>query len=99
MARPGCGPWLRRYPVRLMALGLCASWPRAAAAYRPFDSTDAAVAHRGQFELELGPGYLVEAGWRAIVGPRTVLNVGVAPRLEVVLEGIGLFPVGANGGA
>ena len=36
-------------------LALAVAWPIAALAYRPFDSTDAAVADRGELEMELGP--------------------------------------------
>jgi hypothetical protein len=72
-------------------------WPALAWAYRPFDSTDADVAGYGVLEIELGPGYLVEAGSRSIVANRTVLNLGVFPRLELVLEGVGLFPLDHDG--
>jgi hypothetical protein len=71
-------------------------WPEAALAYRPFDSTDAAVARYGTAEVEIGPGYWAEASARAIVAPRTVLNLGVLPRVELVLEGIGRYPIGEN---
>jgi len=32
-----------------------AAWPSSALAYRPFDSTDPAVADLGEFEVELSP--------------------------------------------
>ncbi len=57
-------------------------------AYRPFNSTDAAVAERGEMELECGPfGYVVDADGRFLVVPSFILNFGVAEGWEVVLEG------------
>jgi hypothetical protein len=59
-----------------------------ALAYRPFDGTDADVAARGEFELELGPvGYLREGTDRRLVAMASVLNLGIADRFELVLEG------------
>jgi hypothetical protein len=83
--------------TRGAALMLALLWSNSARAYRPFDGTDAAVAKDGEAEIEIGPGYLVEAGSRSIVAPRAVLNLGVFPRWELVLEGIGLFPFDSNG--
>lgn len=69
-------------------LALAAAWPIAALAYRPFDSTDAAVADRGELELELGPlGYLARGADGALVAPSVTLNWGFARRWEAVLEG------------
>ena len=57
-------------------------------AYRPFNSTDAAVAGRGEMEIECGPfGYVVDADGRFLVVPSFILNVGIAEGWEVVLEG------------
>ena len=57
-------------------------------AYRPFNSTDAAVAARGEMEIECGPfGYIVEVDGRFVVIPSVILNVGVAEGWEVVIEG------------
>jgi hypothetical protein len=62
--------------------------PPAARAYRPFDSTDAAVADEGQIEIELGPlGFVREGGDRWLVAPSVILNWGFAARWELVLEG------------
>jgi hypothetical protein len=59
-----------------------------ASAYRPFNSTDAAVAARGELEIELGPiGYVVDGTDRTLVAPSLVLNWGFADRWELVLEG------------
>ena len=65
-----------------------AAWPLAASAYRPFDSTDAAVADMGEMEIELGPlGYVVGGGDRDLVAPSLIVNWGFAAGWEAVLEG------------
>jgi hypothetical protein len=70
-----------------LALGL-ALWSGPALAYRPFDSTDAAVADKGVWEVELGP-----LNWRhnddgtQWVVPAVILNYGFAENWEAVLEG------------
>jgi len=62
--------------------------PAAARAYRPFDSTDAAVADEGALEIELGPAGFVKTGPdRFLVAPTVILNVGVRHDWELVLEG------------
>lgn len=62
--------------------------PAVAAAYRPFNSTDAAIAKKRAIEIELGPlGYLSEAGGHFLVIPSLILNWGFAQGWEVVLEG------------
>lgn len=59
-----------------------------AAAYRPFDGTDAGVADEGEFELELGPaGYLREGSVRSVIGPAVVANFGISGEREIVIEG------------
>jgi hypothetical protein len=66
------------------AFALCTSRP--AFAYRPFDGTDAAVADRGQLEIELGPvGLLREGPNRFLVLPALIASVGLcgAPRPSV----------------
>ena len=61
--------------------------PRAAHAYRPFDGTDADVAKPGEFELELGPAHFYrEKHSDFLVAPATVLNLGMADRLELVAD-------------
>ena len=82
----------------IAALALCASWP--AFSYRPFDGTDAAVAERGQLEIELGPiGLLREGPERFLVVPALIANVGIADHLELVLEGRHQFLLGEAAGA
>jgi len=77
----------------LVLVLLIAACPRAAMAFRPFDSTDAAVAAPREFEIEVGPlGYLAEDGSQSLVAPEIRLNWGFAPRSEVVLEGRNFVP-------
>jgi len=67
---------------------LATGWPRLASAYRPFDGTDGAVAAPHEIELEVGPvGYHREGKDSFLVTPALVLNYGVAPDFELVLEG------------
>ena len=69
---------------------------REAAAYRPFDGTDAAVAEVGVFEWEQG-GALTREGGRNYVAAPAVLNLGLAPNLEAVVDlepAVGLEPPG-----
>lgn len=70
----------------------------AAQAYRPFNSTDAAVADRGQVEIELGPlGYVREGSDGSLVVPSLILNWGFAERWELVLEGRQFVRLGSVG--
>ncbi|HET9830598.1 MAG TPA: hypothetical protein VFP91_02765 [Vicinamibacterales bacterium] len=71
-------------------------------AFRPFDSTDAAVAEAGRCEIELGPvGYLSEVDERVLVAPALILNFGISGRWEVVVEGKNTLPLDdvASGGS
>ena len=77
---------LSKAPVALVLLLSMASG--AARAYRPFDATDAAVAEQGDIEMEVGPvGFLKEGSGRFLVAPSLILNWGLAPDWELVLEG------------
>ena len=90
---------LRAKPARLrptgrdfagaLSLALCvAVWPGAALAYRPFDGTDAAVADKGELEIEFQPaGVRRDNGQKTLVAPATVLNFGFYQAWELVLEG------------
>lgn len=74
----------RRWPYGAVALLVAVP----AHAYRPFDSTDAAVADAGEFELELGPvGRLHEGERKFRVAPAVVANLGLARDRELVIEG------------
>ena len=87
---------MRKFIAPLMGLAL--SWPGEALAYRPFDSTDAAVADKGVWEVELEPlGWQhndAGVGW---VAPAAIVNYGFAENWEMVLEGRNT--VFARGGA
>jgi hypothetical protein len=73
-------------PIALSTLLLLL--PAKAHAYRPFDSTDAAVAERGDLELEIGPvGYLGIGRLQFLVLPALVINYGFLPGWELVLQG------------
>lgn len=77
-----------------MALLIVLTCPGAAAAYRPFDGTDAAIVDKGVLEIEFGPlGYLRWASAQFVIAPAVVLNWGFASRWEVVLEGANVFLV------
>jgi hypothetical protein len=72
-----------------VSLGL-ASWSQNAFAYRPFDSTDPAVADLNNFEVELSPlSYRHDDSGRTWIAPQLRLNYGFAKDWEVVLEGQG----------
>lgn len=77
---------MRRATAAFLGLAMMStSWD--AAAYRPFDGTDADVAGVGEFELELGPSHFYTRGARRyIIAPATVLNLGLANDLELVAD-------------
>jgi hypothetical protein len=71
-----------------------------AAAYRPFDGTDAAVAGVNEIEVELQPaGHLQVGPQSTLIAPEVVYNYGFAERWELVLQGqveTPLSPAGAS---
>ena len=70
----------------------------SAFAYRPFDSTDPAVAELGKFEVELSPlSYRNGEQERTWIIPQLRLNYGFAEDWEVVLEGQGEQTKGMRG--
>lgn len=76
---------MRAAALRVLFFLATLALTREAAAYRPFDGTDADVADPGEFELELGPAqYYAQGGRHFLVAPATVLNLGLVPRLELV---------------
>jgi hypothetical protein len=84
-------------PGRVLAVLAAILWGAPAAAYRPFDSTDADVVDRGEIEIELGPvGWLYEDGTQQIVAPDLVVNLGLHRRLELVVEGRGVVALGRD---
>jgi len=65
---------------------------RTAHAYRPFDGTDGDVADVGEFELELGPLHYAQEGDEKFFLTPTVLNLGIVPRMELVLDFVPVYP-------
>ena len=77
---------------------MMAALPESAFAYRPFDSTDPAVADLGDVEVELSPlSYRRGEQKRTWIIPQLRLNYGFAQDWEVVLEGQGEQPEGMRG--
>jgi hypothetical protein len=73
------------------------AWP--AAAYRPFDGTDAAVADLNQVEIELQPAGRLQTGPQStLIAPEVVYNYGFAERWEMVLQGQVETPLSPGGG-
>jgi hypothetical protein len=71
----------------LLLCALAFLFPAAAFAYRPFVSTDAAVADVHEIEFELGYFNLErERGRNNFIVPSVVLNYGFLPRIEAVGE-------------
>jgi hypothetical protein len=69
-----------------IALALLAD-AHAAHAYRPFDSTDAAVADPGEIEIELGPVAYTDSPHASITeAPVLTVNAGLANSWEAVLD-------------
>jgi hypothetical protein len=86
LARPR--PMVRGFAGALSVWLCVAAWPGAALAYRPFDGTDAAVADKGELEIEFQPaGVRRDNGQNILVAPATVLNFGFYENWELVLEG------------
>lgn len=77
-----------RVVASLLPPALAVLWCWPAAAYRPFDVTDASVADLDHIEVELGPVEYVRAiDQRMLLAPDLTLNYGFAPGWEAVLEG------------
>ena len=81
----------------LTTLSLIA-WPDPASAYRPFDSTDAAVAAPGEVEIEFQPaGRLHDESGTSLIAPATVFNYGLSEGWEAVVESRGQTPLSPSG--
>ena len=80
-----------RCPRLLLALSLV--FAPDALAYRPFDQTDADVAELHVLELELGPMQLQWADGRTALVPTFIVNVGLLPRWELVVDTSGSWIV------
>jgi hypothetical protein len=101
-----CGAGAAKYPAdtgrlarpqRFAAaaiVGLAAlAWAAPAAAYRPFDGTDAAVADKDEVEIELQPAGELRANSRStLAGPYAIVSYGFADRWQLVLQGAGQAP-------
>jgi hypothetical protein len=69
-------------------IGIAAiAWAFPAAAYRPFDGTDAAVADVGEVEIEFQPLGAAHAGGTTKGLTDVIVNYGFADRWELVLQG------------
>ena len=79
-------PWLRGFLV--VAAGACVlAWSSSALGYRPFVSTDAAVADPKEIEIELGYFTLQRThDENTFIIPRAVINYGVFKNSELVAE-------------
>jgi hypothetical protein len=79
-------------------------FPSRATAYRPFDGTDAEVADRGSFELELGPAHWYYQSGQGpvrghyLIAPSTVLNLGILDETEIVVDFDDFVALGPLGG-
>ncbi len=81
------------------AVFLLATYCSLARAYRPFDSTDADVAHAGEFELEFAPvGRLREGQQRFLVAPAVIANIGFSGDREMVIQGQREAPIDSTPG-
>src|SRR6516164_4622692 len=80
--------------VALVAGTAVVAGSTAAFAYRPFDGTDAAVADVHEVEIELQPaGTLRQDSQTTLIAPHVVYNYGFEKNWELVVEGLGQFPL------
>jgi hypothetical protein len=79
-----CAP--ARQGIAAAAIVGVVGWPLPAAAYRPFDGTDAAVADVGEVEIEFQPIGAIRAGPTNGLSD-SIFNYGFADRWELVLQG------------
>jgi hypothetical protein len=80
----------------LVAAGLSLA-PAPAAAYRPFDGTDADAAEPRVFELELGPvNYYRQGDHSFLITPAVVLNFGLGSGTELVIDANQYVGLGAQ---
>ena len=94
---------LRAMPARfwmrgLVGIGLVFAAVTPAAAFRPFDGTDAAVADPGKMEVELQPaGRLHDDSGTTLIAPQVRLNYGLTEGWEAVMEGLVETPLSPSG--
>jgi hypothetical protein len=78
---------LRRGPAAFAGAVVICLCVQPAAAYRPFDGTDAGVANLNEVEIELQPvGGRQEGSQSTAIAPQVVFNYGFAERWEMVLQ-------------
>jgi hypothetical protein len=76
------------YTGKLLALIFVLAMTSPGLAYRPFDGTDAAVADKGELEVELQPAGVLHQGTESVmIAPAYVLNFGVSKGWEAILQG------------
>jgi hypothetical protein len=86
--------WTRSVGLAVAAILVGIVGADSALAYRPFDSTDAAVADLDELEFELGPfGYRKSQNERTLIAPSYVVNYGFAKNWEAVIEGRAEHPL------
>lgn len=74
--------------IRVVAAAFLLGYGGLALAYRPFDSTDADVAHAGEAEIEFGPlQWLKQDSKRFLQAPALIANIGFSKDRELVVEG------------
>jgi len=78
------------------AVAALALTPSPAAAYRPFDQTDAAVSPPREIELELGPFAAARTRHETWLAPGFVFNYGLFRRVELVVDDHNVVPVGSS---
>jgi hypothetical protein len=84
--------WAAPTLVASIALALAC---QPAAALRPFEGTDAAVADYREVEVELQPaGVLTQGARKTVTAPEWVVNLGFAPDWEAVFQAQGRIPFG-----
>jgi hypothetical protein len=81
----------------LVGLAICLH-AAPAAAYRPFDGTDAGVANLNEVEIELQPAGRLQTGPQStLIAPEVVYNYGFAERWEMVLQTQAETPLSPGG--
>jgi len=86
-----------RAPYWSLGVLLCV-WSTDAHAYRPFDGTDADVAELHEWELEMQTVGYYRAGGSRYFEPGGILNYGLMPRVELVLQGFAFVAFDAASG-
>jgi hypothetical protein len=95
----GCSAKVRAVRAAgVVVMGVVCLWASSASAYRPFDGTDADVAELHEWEFEMQSVGYYRAGGSQYFEPGGVLNYGLLPRVELVLQGFAFVPIEAGSG-